>query len=207
MKYSITARFFPWIFDRYAYAFFREKGLSLSKRKVRQCYRAMVRRTPALPAASPFAGNLLMGCYALSFWQAYPALVSEELFSQLVLALCTCRPMVNAHSKEDAFAEKVLLQKEKDAVMSESSSYEMDWQFRFVRRNNEYDLTYTRCGLCQLGRRENCFHLIRHLCEADFITYTLMGAELTRTKTLANGDDCCDFRVKKGLTQQGGRRK
>ena len=195
MKYDLTARLFPVIFDRYAYGLFRREGIDISRRKVHTAYRAMVRRTPALPKGSSFAGNLLMGCYVLSFWNAYPGRISEELFHQLVVTLCTSRPMVNGHRNEDAFDEKTLSRKEQEAPLSGNPDYEMDWQYSFQRSSSSYDLIYTKCGLCQLGRRENCFHLIRYLCEAYFITYDLMGASLKRTKTIAQGDHCCDFHV------------
>lgn len=195
MKYDITARFFPLIFDQYAYDFFKKEGLSLSKKKIHETYKEMVKRTPSLPKDNSFIGNLLMGCYALSFYKAYPDVINEELFHQLVLTLCLSKPMVKAHKNEDPFDEKVLLLKEKEAVLSQNSSYEMDWKYTFKRNDDSYDLTYTKCGLCQLGKRENCFHLIPYLCEADFITYDLMGADLKRTTTLANGDSCCDFHI------------
>lgn len=195
MRFDLTARLFPLIFDKYAYSLFERKGFSLSRKKVHIEYKAMIIRTPALPKNNPFIGNVLMGCYALSFCKAYPDIIDEELFRELVLALCNSKPMINGHKKEDAFDEKMLLQKEEGASLSQNSDYEMDWRYRFQREKDCYDLIYTRCGLCQLGRRENCFHLIRYLCEADFITYDLMGADLKRTQTLASGGTCCDFHV------------
>ena len=201
MKYDLTARLFPLLFDKYAYSLFKQNGLSLSKKKVHQEYRSMVMCTPSLHKDSPFIGNLLMGCYALSFYKAYPERVNDKLFHELVLTLCNSKPMVNGHKSEDAFDEKALLQKEKGAPLSEKSDFEMDWKYSFQRGKDHYDLIYTKCGLCHLGRRENCFHLIRYLCEADFITYDLMGADLKRTQTLAEGGNCCDFHVsRKGRT-------
>ena len=91
----------------------------------------------------------------------------------------------------------MLIKKEKDALLSQDANFEMGWKFTLQRNEDSYDLTYMKCGLCQLGKRENCFHLIRYLCEADFITYDLMRADLRRTQTLANGGSCCDFHVSK----------
>ena len=197
MKYDLTAKLFPLIFDKYAYALFGKEGVHLSKKKVRSVYRAMVETTPPLSKGDSFTGNLLMGCYALAFYKAYPDLISDTLFHQLVLTLCSSKPMVDGHKKEDAFDEKMLIKKEKDAVLSQDANFEMGWKFTLQRNEDSYDLTYMKCGLCQLGKRENCFHLIRYLCEADFITYDLMGADLRRTQTLANGGSCCDFHVSK----------
>ncbi len=156
----------------------------------------MVKRTPTLPKGNPFIGNILIGCYVLSFYKAAPDLINEDIFHELVIALCYSKPMVNGHKNENAFDEKMLKQKEQDPLLSQSSIHEMDWRYSIdCKDRNTYDITYTRCGLCQLGKRENCFHLIKYLCEADYITYSLMGAELKRAHTLANGDECCDFRI------------
>ncbi len=108
--------------------------------------------------------------------------------------------MTDGHKKENAFDEKMLMQKEQGASLSRNSRYEMDWQYTFHRNKDSYDLTYTKCGLCQLGKRENCFHLIRYLCEADYITYDLMGANLKRNHTIAEGSSSCDFHVSRKET-------
>ena len=197
MRYDLTARLFPLIFDRYAFSYLKDAGIhSLRRKEVRGEYRAMVERTPDLPKGNSFLGNILIGCYVLSFYKAAPDLISEEIFHGLILALCNSKPMVNGHKNEDAFDAKTTEQKEKDAETSQSSDWEMDWRYSFQKHgDSSYDITYTRCGLCQLGRRENCFHLIRYLCEADYITYSLMGAALTRNETLASGGCCCDFHI------------
>lgn len=41
------------------------------------------------------------------------------------------------------------------------------------------------------------------MCEFDFISANFMGAKLTRTKTLANGDDCCNFWYTKKYNLKG----
>ena len=197
MKYGFSARLFPLMFDKYVYAFLEDNGIrSISKANIHKEYKKMVQRTPELPKDNPFLGNILIGCYVLSFYKASPELISEEIFHELIIVLCHSKPMVNGHKNEDAFDKKMLEQKKKDAAASQTSDQELDWKFTIdVKNNDSYDITYTKCGLCQLGRREHCFHLIPYLCEADYITYSLMGAELRRDHTLAKGDDYCDFQV------------
>ena len=50
------------------------------------------------------------------------------------------------------------------------------------------------------GQRELLANWLPCLCRMDYGTYDMVGAELIRTKTLAAGDDCCNFHVirKKG---------
>jgi len=97
---------------------------------------------------------------------------------------------------ESAFSEKNIRTREEAARKSQTSSYEMDWKSTFMRIDKDnYEFTYTKCGLCELGRREDCFHLIKYLCMTDFISFDKGGAKLIRNHTLASGDDYCDFHV------------
>ena len=61
-------------------------------------------------------------------------------------------------------------------------------QGRKIRINYE-------CGICKLGKRENCFEFVPCLCNMDERNYRNEGGQLHRTKTLAQGDDCCNFHV------------
>ena len=98
-----------------------------------------------------------------------------------------------------AFSEKTIRMRQESAVKSQSSDYEMDWVSTFCRGDdgNSYHFTYTKCGLCELGKKENCFHLIKYLCKTDYISFDKAGAKLTRNHTIANGDDYCDFHVER----------
>ena len=71
------------------------------------------------------------------------------------------------------------------------------WKFRYEKGVDEFYNTYTECGICKLGIRENCFEFVPCLCNMDERNYRNEGGQLHRTKTLAQGDDCCDFHVTK----------
>lgn len=47
----------------------------------------------------------------------------------------------------------------------------------------------------KLGKRENCFEFVPCLCNMDERNYRNEGGQLHRTKTLAQGDECCNFYV------------
>ncbi|MBP3271489.1 MAG: L-2-amino-thiazoline-4-carboxylic acid hydrolase [Ruminococcus sp.] len=73
---------------------------------------------------------------------------------------------------------------------------ENNWVVDVLPKCAEYDLGYDyhECGICKICRDEGCFELAKYLCRLDYVMADMMGAELVRTKTLANGDDVCDFR-------------
>jgi type I restriction enzyme S subunit len=199
MKYGIIGAVMPLIMDGVTYKYLENSGVRVTpefKKKVKKEYKAMVARTPGLAKGNSLEKNLYIGCYLLAYHKAYPDIVTEERFEGLINALCD--EMVKRGKEDDsAISEKCIREREESALKSQKSDYEMDWVFTFKRGEggNSYEFTYTKCGLCELGRREGCFHLIKYLCKTDYISYDLGGAKLVRDHTIANGDDCCDFKV------------
>lgn len=55
---------------------------------------------------------------------------------------------------------------------------------------------YLECGICKLCQREGCPELAQCLCRLDFLFVKVMGLELERTTTLAEGGMRCDFRFR-----------
>lgn len=53
---------------------------------------------------------------------------------------------------------------------------------------------YHECGICKLCQDEGCPELAKYLCRFDYVLADLMGMELKRTMTIAEGDPYCDFR-------------
>ena len=199
MKYGITAFLFTKFFDKDVINFISSKDIiSLNgfKKKLHQEYKKMVRRTPGIDKKNDLIGTLYMGCYILSVYKACEGKMREEEFSDLVEVLCHSKIMVNAHKDADPFDDKYLKNKEEWAEKLKNSDNEMDWRY-FVDIADD-----TRCGLCELGKKEGLQHLIRYLCKADFITYEMMGASLQRTHTIANGDEYCDFHIERKKVNQ-----
>jgi hypothetical protein len=53
--------------------------------------------------------------------------------------------------------------------------------------------TFSRCGLWELCKRENCPEFAPVLCKTDYVMARFGKANLTRKSTLADGADKCDF--------------
>ena len=188
----------PLVMDKAVYAFLRDYEIEVTaelKKRIRKEYKEIVARTPALGKGNSLTKILYIGCYLISFYKAAPDVIDEKCFEELVKYLCD--EMIRRQKEdESAFSEKNIRTREEAARKSQTSVYEMDWKSKFRRIDKDnYEFTYTKCGLCELGKRENCFHLIKYLCMTDFISFDKGGANLVRNHTLANGDDYCDFHV------------
>ena len=200
MKYGLMSVMMPFILDKTSYKYLDSIGVradSKMKKKIKKEYKEMIKRTPGLAKGNDLVVNLYIGCYLLAFYKAEPYVVTEQVFEGMIKALCA--EMIRREKENDsAFSEKTISMREKVAVESQSSNYEMDWRSTFSRKgDNCYEFTYTKCGLCELGRREGCFHLIKYLCMTDYISFDKAGAKLIRNHTIANGDNYCDFHVER----------
>ena len=202
MKYNLMARFMPLIMDKIIFEFLKGDGITVDycfKKKCKIEYKKIVNRTPTLAKNNSLLPTLYIGCYLISFYKAFPDVITESRFEGMITALCNSKMLRYGHKNQSAFDEKNLQTRITAAEQSQTSNYEMDWKstFALAPDKKSFDLTYTKCGLCELGKREGCFHLIKYMCKTDFVTFEYMGANLERPHTLANGDNLCDFHVTK----------
>jgi hypothetical protein len=82
-----------------------------------------------------------------------------------------------------------------------TSFYECDWKADFVEGNGvEFDwgLNYRTCPCFELFKEQNAKQLAPLFCLLDFPEARQIESGFFRTKTLAQGDDLCNFRYKKG---------
>lgn len=168
------------------------------KKKVKKEFKAMLLRTPDIGGSS-LESNLYIAAFVFSLYKAAPNKITSEIVDRMVAAVFDSPFMVKAHKNKKCtmFTDKVHEKKLAESRASRNSKYELDWKFDYRKGVDEFYNTYTECGICKLGHRENCFEFVPCLCNMDERNYRNEGGQLHRTKTLANGDDCCDFHVTK----------
>jgi len=95
----------------------------------------------------------------------------------------------------NAFTQKWQDKQYQWALETQKKEFKNNWVVEFVHGDdlNSCRLTYTECGICKLFEQENCYELATQMCKFDFTQTEMMGITLNRTKTLANGDEVCDF--------------
>ncbi len=207
MQYNLMAKLMPLIMNKIIFEYLKSDGVTVDSGFKKNCkseYKKVVARTPTLAKDNSLLPTLYIGCYLISFYKAFPDIITEQRFEGMINALCNSKMLREGHKNQSAFDEKNLKTRKTAAEQSQNSNYEMDWKSTFVLAPDKksFYLTYTKCGLCELGKREGCFHLIKYMCKTDFVTYEYMGANLERYHTLANGDNLCDFHVTKMETSK-----
>lgn len=203
MQYNLTARvygdMFCWMLQAYYSRHFPGTDLRQVKKGLKAEYRAMLERTPGIGGKS-LEADLIGACFFFAMAKAVPGMTPELMDDIVAQSICS-RFMQKAHEgkrrKGTLFSDKVQDQKVREAEQSLSSPYEMDWQFTYRKGRDEFDCTYTQCGICKLAKREGMEAFLPCMCRMDFATYEMVGARLTRTKTLAAGDECCNFHVER----------
>ena len=201
MKYGMNARVYAWAFTKLLREYYAknapDQDLGEGFRGVKREYRQMVLRTPGLGGSSNEA-NLIGACYFFAMARVIPGMTPERM-DDIIQKCIRSDLMVKLHQGQKKmgtlFSRKEQEKKLAEAESSHHSPYEMDWEFTYQPGDNEFYLTYTKCGICALAKKEQMEDYLPCLCRMDFPKYELVGARLIRTKTLAAGDDCCNFHV------------
>lgn len=72
------------------------------------------------------------------------------------------------------------------------------------RNQNEFGVDYLKCGICDYFARKNLFEYVKYCCLVDYAIMKNMGISFSRTTTLGNGGEKCDFRfAKEGNLEEG----
>ncbi len=70
-----------------------------------------------------------------------------------------------------------------------------DWRVTYREINaNTFELDITECALKKLAHDFHADGLLPGICRMDYLLSHLMGNGFERTKTLGDGDDCCNCR-------------
>jgi hypothetical protein len=91
------------------------------------------------------------------------------------------------------------------AALSQQRRYPDDWVMQFVPgdgRSYEFGADYTECGVVKYLSREGAPELAPYLCWLDYPRCAAMHVKLTRTETIAQGGQRCDFRFSRGRPVQ-----
>ncbi|MGL6104608.1 L-2-amino-thiazoline-4-carboxylic acid hydrolase [Romboutsia sp.] len=59
------------------------------------------------------------------------------------------------------------------------------------------NVVFTNCGLCTLCKKEGVEEFTKSLCATDYITMSFANCHLERQTTLAEGNSCCDFHIRR----------
>lgn len=210
MEYDIYARSM-WIFfknsfkkaiDKYCKTDYNFDGKEIIE-KAKPIYIQMLKRTTAIGGMkqNPMTMNILSAIQFASIYLALDKKVSVKVMEKIYDFAMTNAYVSKKFRKklEKCFTNDWQHNRSNMALKSQISGYEFDWKWDFIygKTKNEYGLKFYKCGICKLYEKEGIKELVPAMCAFDFTMAEYMGAELTRTKTISNGDGVCDFWYKR----------
>ncbi|MBR1863220.1 MAG: L-2-amino-thiazoline-4-carboxylic acid hydrolase [Ruminococcus sp.] len=196
MKYTFKTWFIGNFFYSATKSLLKEKGVSqTSLRKIKaECKEITVRAKEM--SQSNLTSSYIMGIYFIAM-NRHSGLSAQDNYEIIETAMKASKVFKKGlGSAEDYLDEKKMPRRVKWAEESHKIRNENNWVVDVLPKCEEYDLGYDyhECGICKICRDEGCFELAKYLCRLDFIMADMMGADLVRTKTIAEGGDMCDFR-------------
>jgi hypothetical protein len=103
------------------------------------------------------------------------------------------------------FSASYLKKLQQRAAQSKLRQYPADYVYEFVPGDGihfDYGVDYLECASAKFLQNQSALELARYLCPMDILYSRRFGWGLQRTCTLADGDDRCNFRFKKGGTTE-----
>lgn len=205
MKSGMMGLLFSMMFGKTVYAYTDQAvpGIDIRefRRKHLKEYKEMIGRTPSVGSMKEnmFAPVMHLACYGFAYYKADPERITMDVFDGMIDAICKSDTMKKFYKGKNCFDQKEIDKYVKGAERSKKRQYPMDWVFDFSYDLSvpEYYVTHRECGVCKIAKQEDLMFLMPHMCVMDYPTIEYKGGKLIRTKTLGNGDDCCDFHVVK----------
>lgn len=180
---------------------YKEINIPLSKTKSNTIYQHIISRTPYIGGIeNPLYVSLVMSILSMAIYQTVKEKIPVKNFGEIMNGLIAqSKELKELFAKRELFTETYQQRLKIEAEKSQEKEYPFNWVYRYDRGKtiDEFKVTFTACAICKLAEREGCSEIVSQFCETDSIIAAYSGAELIRTKTLANGDKMCDFHFKK----------
>lgn len=208
MKYSFCEKIIWDVLNKTIIDFFNKKhpnwDIKLSKSKAHKCYKEIILELPDIGSLSQNSLRICLSGAALwlAFYEVCEEKIEDEEFGEMVKETMKNPIIVKAFSSKNPFTQKAQIKKKKSVERdNNASNSEFNWKTEFIegRDENEYTIIYKQCGICALAKKLNHLELVKYMCVLDIMSVDMLGGVLHRTKTLAEGKECCDFYIcKKG---------
>jgi hypothetical protein len=175
-------------------------------RQAREEFEALIPEIPYIGGdENHLTGSLISSTRALAFYRAMKARGKSAAEAGKILY-----DAVKAHPDDyipkippDQWLsrDELMRRRRERAERSQERRYAWDWVYEFVEGDGEtfdYGYNYTECATEKFYRAQGAIEFLPYYCFLDFPKCELGGLGLTRTTTLSEGGERCDFRFKEG---------
>ena len=163
-------------------------------------YRKLLNKADDIGSKNPMASNLYMCLLFFSFMQGSNGKISAEALKD-IMRITLSDPIVLKLMGNKDFNDPKELNKFKEHIYKNSDwaelhrkEYPETWKFNFDDSHQDgFYYYFTKCPIAKFFKDNNLEEITPIFCELDHLTIKTRKAKLLRDKTLANGDDMCDF--------------
>lgn len=158
---------------------------------------------PDVPPTSPWVKNIIGIAYEIGLWQELsargwsPAELSIVTQKALKSSRCRVSLLKNfGNTRNVVFARLCASHRFRFACFHRGR---LAVRLRVAECGRTFDvgMDIARCPVAELCSRIGVECFFPYFCVNDYITHDVLGIRLTRTRTLAHGASCCDFRLTK----------
>jgi len=175
--------------------------------EARRKFEDMLPQLPYLGGEKPFTDFVMFTAMTLAFYRASLS-YGKSLEKFAIILYQVEKKYLQSTPKfllrffgPRTFSTRYLNKVRQRAVETQQRQYPGNYVFEFVEGdgiNFDYGIDYLECGACKFLESQNASELAPYICPADVLYSDLLGWGLSRTQTIAEGAERCDFRFKKG---------
>lgn len=151
--------------------------------------------------------SMIMIAICISYYKAFKKQkLSAEVLGKMLYDLRAFQFAQMTEDEKNAttnemFSSKRLDEQKEWATWSLKCTHPYNWAAKFIEGDDksfDYGTDYIECGVAKVCHKFEADELVPFICLMDLLESHELGLGLHRSKTLADGDNLCDFRFKRG---------
>ena len=187
--------------------YFEAKNVSVMAEQTRQEYARIIPHLPYIGGKQPFtqfiiSTGMLLAVYRVAKTHGKTVEETGRLVYEISQAYLQAYPtFLTRFLGNMNFSNLYLRRLRRRADESHRRQYVDDYVYNFVAGDGkrfDYGVDYLECASCKFLAQQGAAEFAPYLCPVDILYSEALGWGLTRSTTLAEGAEKCDFRFKKG---------
>ena len=176
------------------------EDIKIIVRNAKAEYRELLNKADDIGSKNPMASNLYFCLLFFSFMKGSEGKINSEDLKEIMRITLSDSILLKVMGKKDFNNPKDLkefkehIHKNSEWAEIHRKDYPETWEFNFddIHQDGFY-YYFTKCPIAKFFKDNNFEELTPLFCELDHLTIKTRKAKLFRDKTLAKGDDICDF--------------
>ena len=176
------------------------EDIKIIVRNAKAEYRELLNKADDIGSKNPMASNLYFCLLFFSFMKGSEGKINSEDLKEIMRITLSDSIFLKLMGKKDFNNPKDLkefkehIHKNSEWAEIHRKDYPETWEFNFDDSHQDgFYYYFTKCPIAKFFKDNNFEELTPLFCELDHLTIKTRKAKLFRDKTLAKGDDICDF--------------